>query len=243
VIKKEAMGLGDRTDVEYARPLSLAMLLVVTLCGGSNPANAVCSPQNEVVISQSGRGWFEDTGRHVDNKNTFAGQDGVDGGTKSRAFFIFDLSGLPLIGDARLRLELENYFSPDPSETFDVFDVSALADDLRREHPEGSLEGIAIFSDLGSGNRYSPGIEVTRQDRGTVLNIPLNPQAVEDINTKLGGPFAVGIRVRGPFTLSAGDEGVRFSYGDESRVHELVLVPAALPAAPTTWGRIKELFR
>lgn len=78
---------------------------------------------------------------------------------------------------------------------------------------------------------------------GEILTIMLNPAAVADINTRLGGKFAVGFGVDnvGPGnTVFEGIKGVRFraDFG-ESRVPvaELVLVEAAIPE-PSTFGLI-----
>ena len=57
---------------------------------------------------------------------------------------------------------------------------------------------------------------------GTIIEIPLCPQAVSDINTAAGGTFAVGIHLE---TYSGGvvDEAVRISSASEARTHQLTL--------------------
>jgi len=53
------------------------------------------------------------------------------------------------------------------------------------------------------------------------VDVELDLQAVSDLNAAAGGLFAVGVHVD---TLVFGDtEGIRFSYLDEQRTHQLVL--------------------
>jgi len=171
-----------------------------------------------LYVDATERGWWDETGDHTSsNDNTYTGFDGIE---VLNSYFIFDLSGIT--GDmtgARLKLELQNYYGIDPSETFSVYDVSTDAATL-----EASGTGqTAIFDDLQTGNVYGT-FEVTSGDVGTIIEIPLSASAVSDINTAAGGTFAVGIHME---THSGGIvlEAVRFSAASEARTHQLVVTP------------------
>lgn len=161
------------------------------------------------------RGWWRSDGFHDSFiNNTFTGRV-ISSGLILNTYFIFDLSGLGNPSIATLRLEIHGYFGSDPSETITVYDVSTPAATL-----EASGTDIGIFNDLGSGNVYATFV-VRPSDVGTVLEIPLNSQAIADIRNS-SGFFSVGLRAT-TLNLPSGDEGVRFSNANESRVHQLVL--------------------
>ena len=176
-----------------------------------------------VVLDAIDRGWFRHDGRHsITNKNSITGQDG-SGTEIFRSFFVFDLSSISdAIAEATLNLELETYFGPDPFETVDVFDVFATADELGTSYTDGSPIGLSIYADLGTGNLYGTAV-ITPSDHGSIISFPLDLQAAMDISSKVGGKFAVGLKVQEPFSLPSGDEAVRFSESSESRVHQIVL--------------------
>jgi hypothetical protein len=178
---------------------------------------------HSATIDAADRGWFSDAGwRMAGYTNTFTGQstNGV-----FRSFFLFDVSSVAnTVTSAEVRLELEAYVGPDPSETFDVFDVSTTAAELGIDYPHGSPIGQSIYSDLGSGSIYG-GATVTPADVDSILVLPLSDQAVVDINSAMSGSdeFAIGLRLREPFTLPSGDEGIRFGWDGQVKTHQLVL--------------------
>ena len=130
-------------------------------------------------------------------------------------YFSFDLSGVPgSVTRAALRLELASYDSINSSETIEIWDVSTPAATL-----EASATGqIAIYDDLGDGNRYT-GWTVTPPDEGVTLEFYLNTQAVSDIDGAVGSTFSVGAALE---SLSL-DQTLSFSSGSEARIHQLVL--------------------
>jgi hypothetical protein len=201
-------------------------LRLKTLAVGFAPFLAVLlmasTPASAVTSTATDRGWFDEIGQHrVSNKNAYAGQDGS---AQFRSFFVFDLSSLSgTATSATLRLEHEQYFGPDATETFDVFDVSTSAAALGTDHFMSNAAGQSIYDDLGTGNLYASNIVASPGTVGTILEITLNSQAITDINNALGGTFSVGLKLRDPFTLTSGSEAVRFSVEDEPRTHELVL--------------------
>lgn len=163
------------------------------------------------------RGWWSEAGDHSSsNDNTFTG---FDGSYVLNSYFIFDLSGIT--GNktgARLRLELQNYYGVDPSETCSVYDVSTDAATLEAD----GTGQTAIFNDLETGNVYGT-FEVESGDVGSIIEIPLSAKAISDINKAAGGTFAVGIHLDTYSGGIAAAEGVRFSQLSEARTHQLVL--------------------
>ncbi|HKQ50422.1 MAG TPA: S8 family serine peptidase [Phycisphaerae bacterium] len=179
------------------------------------PRPAAPARGGTTVLDAVQRGWWMNDGFHDStNNNTFTGQDG-GGADIFNSYFSFDLSGVGTVASATLRLELENYYGPDPSESVTVHDVSTPAATL-----EASGTNVAIFNDLQTGSVYAT-FTARASDVGTILDIPLSAAAINDINAA-GGYFSVGLHCD-QITLPSGDEGVRFSQSDEPRVHQLVL--------------------
>jgi hypothetical protein len=114
-------------------------------------------------------------------------------GYEARDFFVFDLSGVTTPVAAATLVVFNpccgpyvGYSSPDPQETFTLFDVSTPIDSLL-----GGTGGVAAFDDLGSGTVFGS-VVVTALDNGTLVEILFNPTGVAAINAALGGIFAVG---------------------------------------------------
>jgi hypothetical protein len=172
------------------------------------------------------RGWYSQAGAHTATKlDAYAGQGA--GTDLYRAYFVFDLGTLARpVGSGVLRLELAGLAGPDAAEVFSVYDVTTNIDDLTATQT-GRTD---IYTDLGSGVYY--GIAAAFASAvGTVIEVPLEPDAIADINRAGGGRFAVGVFVE-TVGLPIGMEGVRFSLGSEPRVDQLVLEDA--PYAPPT---------
>jgi hypothetical protein len=183
-----------------------------------NLAHAIVTAGNEWIIDASNRGWWRNDGYHdASNKNTITGQ-GSTGSQRFNSFFVFDLTSvLPgSITNATLRLEIENYYGPDTSESLTAYNVSTPISVLT-----SSGTNVAVFDDLGSGNSYGD-FTVLPANVGSILEITLNSQALADIGAATGGYFAVGLHANN-IGLPTGSEGVRFSVGSEARVHQLVL--------------------
>ncbi len=166
------------------------------------------------------RGWYSQSGEHTASKlDAYAGQGA--GTDRYRAFFVFDLGTLTRpVGSGVLRLELAGLVGPDTAEVFSVYDVTTNVDELLATET-GRTD---IYNDLGSGVYY--GIAAAfASDVGTVIEVPLEPDAIADINRAAGGRFAVGVFVE-TVRLPVGSEGVRFSLAGEPRVDQLVLEDA-----------------
>jgi hypothetical protein len=193
---------------------------------------------DEVVLNAIDQGWyakdlgvnFADGVHTASNENTLTGRATND--RDLRSFFVFDLTAEtePVIA-AELRLELENYSSGSPSESFGVFDVSASAAELNMDYGDDDPDGLAIYDDLGSGEAYASKA-VAAVDVGSVIAIPLSAQAVADLNASLGADFAVGLDLDSPNDGGGVVEFIRFSLNDEPGIQQLVLTRAApVPAA------------
>jgi len=201
---------------------------------------SIASPvgADEVVLDAIDQGWYaKDLGANfgegvhtASNENTLTGR-----ATESRdlrSFFVFDLTAEtePVIA-AELRLELENYSSGSPSESFGVFDVSASAVQLNMDYGDDDPDGLAIYDDLGSGEIYASEA-VSGVDVSSVIAIPLSAQAVADLNASLGADFAVGLDLDSPNDGGGVVEFIRFSLNDQPGIQQLVLTRAApVPAA------------
>jgi hypothetical protein len=192
----------------------------ITSCtGGDQCCPAGCDfdddddcPAEEIVLEALHRGWWSDVFLHdEDNDNTFTGWFA---GGRYNSYFVFDLAGVTqTIASARLRLEVEEYFSVE-SETLSFWDVDT--DPLTLEASGAANE--QILADLEGGHSYASLVVDPEQQ---FVDVELDLQAVSDLNAAAGGLFAVGVHVD---TLVFGDtEGIRFSYLDEQRTHQLVL--------------------
>lgn len=142
-------------------------------------------------------GWWSNAGNHTStNKNYLAGF--LAPGTTDRNFFVFSLAGIAqTVTSAQLRISnpLTGYSSPDPSETYEVFDVSTSLPQLRAT----GTGQTAIFDDLGTGVGYGAQT-VSAANNGGFVTVDLNTASVTALNAALGGDFAFG----GSLTTLAG---------------------------------------
>ncbi len=140
-----------------------------------------------------------------------------------RAFFVFDLStvtervvaatlelynpGLPSdIGDG--------YQSPDASETFATFDVTARISTL----VEGGTGLTSVFDDLGGGLEYGS-VEVSAADNATIVRVTLSQEALIALN-QADGQWAIGGALT---TLAGSGYEMMFSYSHLATVRRLAL--------------------
>ena len=156
-----------------------------------------------VAVDATSRGCYKGAG------TTFCSQSGtatgnyflghVPGPGEIRNYFSFDLTGLygPVLG-AALRIDTRgsavDYFSPDATETYSLFDVDSAT-------AVGGSIGTAGFADLGGGASYGSA-EVSEALTGTTLQIELNAAALSDIVTA-AGVFSIGGAVT---TLAGGPD-------------------------------------
>ena len=168
------------------------------------------------------RGSYSHAGAHNGaSLNAYAGQGA--GTDRHRAYMVFDLTALSRpIESGVLRLEYDSIVGPDAAEVFSVYDVTSNLDDLMLTQTNRA----DIYADLGTGVYYGVSAAFA-SGAGTILEIPLEPDAITDINNAAGQRFAVGVFVE-TVRLPVGSEGVRFALNGEPRVHQLVLTEAAV---------------
>jgi hypothetical protein len=139
-------------------------------------------------------GWYDQTGFHDASIMNYV--SGRLGNNEFRDFSVFDLSGLPgPITSAQLQLfnpgpPLSGYSSPNPFQTFTLFDVTTPISTL-----EASQSGRTdIFADLGTGSTGTPfGAQiVSAADDGNFVTINLNPAGLAALNAAEGKQIAFG---------------------------------------------------
>ena len=206
-------------------------VFVVLVLGISIMSGRVSSA---LTLNAVDRGYFSSDSR-VSHGNTYTGYDS-HWGVYTNSFFIFQLPEITsTVVSAELQLELESLQNPDPTHTFRIYDVSTFANEFSIDYDIGSIAGIEIYNDLGSGNTYGT-TTVSGSNVGTILSIFLNNEALEDLNKNNDGFFAVGLSL---LSLSPIDEncGVRFSSGATgdylNRTHQLTLNVAPVPEPAT----------
>src|SRR5678815_3085490 len=131
-----------------------------------------------VVIAHTDRGQYSDTGFHnPGNPNYVVGGNSFP--IVYHNFFVFDLSGVTQpIASATLALFVPSslsgpgYQSPDPSENYELHDVTTSIATLL-----AGTGGVAAYTDLGGGIVYGSRT-MTAADMGTLVEITLNPAAI-----------------------------------------------------------------
>jgi len=167
-----------------------------------------------VTINMSDSGWYSSAGGHTPTaRNYFAGNVTAPWQPHYRNFFVFDLSSLvqPVLSGTLLVTNRQpvgagGAQSPDPSETYGIFEVLT---------PVATVTGgggVAVFTDLGDGTMYGSWTgDFNGLVNGSVLSIPLNAAGLAAINAAMGSLLAVGGNVttlRAPLTA---DEWIFFS--------------------------------
>jgi hypothetical protein len=159
------------------------------------------------------RGWYNENGDHT-TTNVYYSVGNWPSGLEVRNFFVFDMEdvGAP-ISSATLALEHPyGHVSPDPSETYTLFEVSTPIAELL-----DASAGLAAFQDLGQGTEYGSQ-EVTAASGYSLVTVSLNEDGLAALNAMAveGGQIALG----GAFTtLDADPLTSEFSFGAASPVH------------------------
>jgi hypothetical protein len=199
-------GLNDSFDTAQA--------IVAPEVGGSRVVLGRAAGGAAAVLDAFDSGWYDNTGFHdPTNENYVTGL--LPGAGELRNFFAFDPSGLPdgTITSAQFQAYNpgvgagdfgDGFQSSDPTETYTLFNVTS---------PIGTVLGggfglTGIYNDLGSGLAYGSQT-VSSADNGRLVTVTLSPAAVADLNTKLGGPFALG----GDLTSLAGNSDLQGLFG------------------------------
>jgi len=159
-------------------------------------------------------GWIFGDGSHgAANNNYVAGQGLNPTLAEFHNYATFTLgAATPTIIGAELRLfnPASGYNSPDPSETYTLFDVSATPAALDTTRLAGDATGILIHADLGSGTVYGSRV-VSAADNGTNVAITLNADAIAALNAAIGSTISFG----GALTTLAGT-ATQFIFGASS---------------------------
>ena len=136
------------------------------------------------------RGWYSDTGFHEPSNTNYIVGDcpPCSGGGEFRNFFVFGLEDVGgLVTAATLALEHPyGVGSPDPSETYTLFEVSTSKLALL-----GGSGGVAAFNDLADGTVYGS-YELSSADDGSLVTISLDASGLAALNAATGGQFALG---------------------------------------------------
>ena len=150
----------------------------------------VCLSANAATLNAVNRGWYccgDFFG--LPNGNYAVGDfDYVN--NEVRNFLVYDLASVTgPVTEATLHLysQSDGYVSPDPSETYTVFDVTTPIGDLTG----GTGSPASTFADLGSGTVLGSVI-ATAASNGTFIDIALNSSGLAYLNAHLGSLVAFG---------------------------------------------------
>lgn len=153
--------------------------------------SVTAAPAAIIQLDALDSGNYDQTGVHVtQNQNYITGRFG----NERRSFFVFDLAGISgTITGAALNLynpdvdPVKGYFSPDPTETLSIFDVTTPIGTLTL----GGVGLVGVFDDLGSGTNFGQRL-VSAADNGTTIQLTLNAAALAALNAAIGGSIAFG---------------------------------------------------
>ena len=166
------------------------------IVGGNNNT----ATGTEQTINAVDSGMIASNGAHSTGSNGYLA--GTIFGTEFRNYATFALSSAtPSILGAELRLfnPSGGYNSPDTTETYTLFDVTASSSALDANRVVGDATGIAIYGDLASGTVYGSRV-VSAADNNSTVAITLNADAVAALNTAIGSTISFG----GAITTLAG---------------------------------------
>lgn len=200
--------------------------LVISLAGILLGTIYCTEAQAQTAINANDRGWYNNSGSHnPGNNNTYTG---TYFNLVYRSYYRFTIPAtFDCVQSARLELELENYYGNGTPHTINLYDVAAANVPLL-DTQNGSGNGVNIQIDLGTGTPYGTQGGLTGANVGNILSFNLPAAALADIEAAAGSDFAVGADTipSNPSTFY----GLRFSAGNEQRVHRLTLT--ACPIAP-----------
>jgi hypothetical protein len=163
--------------------------------GDSREGNVQLSLNGGATVVQAIQtGWYDQFGNPNPNgvglHNYIAGicgsSDGCGNNSNFHDYFVFNIpTGVYTSATLQVFNPADGYRSPNPTETYNNWDVTTPISEL------GTVAGVGIFNDLGSGIQYA-GTVVSAADNGVVVNIVLDAAAINAINGDAGLQFAVG---------------------------------------------------
>ena len=176
----------------------------------------------QTAINANDRGWYNASGSHnPGNNNTYTGFLNQN----YHSYFRFTIpAGISCVSEAVFELEIENYYGDGVPHTASIYDVAPVYVPLL-DTSNGSGNGVAIHNDLGSGAIYGSQSGLTSANVGSVLNFTLPAAALTNIAAASGSDFAIGSKT----TSASGARfwGLRYSGGNETRIHRLTITECA----------------
>jgi hypothetical protein len=162
-----------------SRPACLAAMCLVFFA--ARPAYAAT-----ITLNATASGFYHSNGTFFASGNYAVGWYPASSPPgELRDYFVFDLSGVSgVITAATLRAQnpATGYSSPDPSETWSIFDVSTNLTTLT-----SGAGGVGAFNDLGTGTGYGS-VTVNLSSNSTNVDVLLNASGLAFLNSAIGRP-------------------------------------------------------
>ena len=197
-----------------------------TVTGGRlniNNALAGSTPPPSTNIAATDTGWYDNSGSHSpSNTNYLVGDYNFN---KYRNWMAFNLSTFTTpVTSAKLQIKAYQYSSADPSETYELRDVTTPVSTLTA----GGSGLTSIYNDLGDGTIYGSR-SFTSADSNQTVTIDLNSALVSAINAKSGQSFALG----GQITTLDGIDNSEYIFGSSNSLSPNTDVQLLLTYGPT----------
>ena len=175
-----------------------------------------------VVVNFSVKGTFTNFGQnnaafHAAPGNTFVG---LSNQAIHRNYFVFDLAGVTDNVTAAhfvVHSPFGSYISPDPTETWTIFDYSS---DIAILQNQSSIS-VPAYNDLGSGTVYGS-VVVSESSEAFLVAINLNNDAITNINNTRGNKLALGGAIT---TINGSSTQVFFAFSTNNDSAQLILNP------------------
>jgi hypothetical protein len=203
--------------------LSSAAVIALTLAGFTTTASAAT-----ITLDTTSRGWYKNDGIANGGGPAANYVAGWYLDREYRNFFIFDLwSVTGVIVSASLRIAAGTYVSPDPSETFSLFDVSTPLAGLT-----ALSGGTAAFIDLGGGTSYGSRAFTAADSFAIPVTMALNGAALTNLQAAVGTLFGMGGAIT---TISGTAHQLVFAESDflGGLAVQLVLETESAPPTPS----------
>ena len=181
------------------RRVFLASLAFTVLCLGPAAARA-----DTFTLTITDSGFYSNSGFHNPGNTNYGASENFSNDVVSgpRNFLVFNLSGVSgTVTGATLQLFTHVVRG---TGTYSLFDVSTAVPTL----VAGGSGLTAIHTDLGTGSTFGS-IGLTPANSQSLITFTLNAAAIADIQSRLGGQFAIGGRFDdAPIGLAFGTSGV-----------------------------------
>ena len=200
-----------------------------TVTGGRlniNNALAGSTPPPSTNIAATDTGWYDNSGSHSPtNTNYIVG----DYNSVYRNWMAFNLPTFTTpVTSAKLQIKAYQYSSADPSETYELRDVTTPVSTLIA----GGSGLTSIYNDLGDGTIYGSR-NFTSADSNQTVTFDLNSALVSALNAKSGQAFALGGQITTLDSTNNGEYIYAFSFGSSGDVQLLVTYGTSDTTPPT----------